>query len=88
MGTVPGLNRNHGRCRTGDNAADVTHDIIADRGNLSGIAKQPDSFHAARNLPGSHGVKGLFFSGRNRNSQQIKEDANGYNCQKDQKCAG
>ena len=69
------LGRNGGGGGAGDDAADVTDHIVADRADPLGIAQQADALPRSLDLPGRHGVEGLFVRSGHRHADDIEDDA-------------
>ena len=61
--------------RTGDNAADITHDIVADARYLFRITHHPDRLARAAHLVRRHGVKLLFRARGRGHADHVEHDA-------------
>ena len=69
------LGGNGRRSGAGDDAADITDNVIADGTDALGVPKEHDALLRAPDLPGRHCVEGFFVGGSHGHADNIKNDA-------------
>ena len=71
--------------RAGNNTADITHHIIAERRHPFGTAQHPDGNHSLRHFLRSHGMKGLLIGCRHGHDDDVKDHSQKNNGQQNYK---
>lgn len=69
------LRRNGSRCGAGDDTADITNNIIANRADTFGIVQKRDRLSGTGHFTGSHGIERLFIRGSDSDANDIKDNA-------------
>ena len=79
--TLQHLRSNRGRSRAGHNAANITHNIVADRTDPLCVPQETNRFLTTRHFSGSHRMKRSFVRRCYGNTDYVKNNAQHHNGQ-------